>query len=48
LVLNLVDQSTHVRQQLNSKLVASLDELLGFLGGADTGRGAGENDGTSR
>lgn len=47
LVLNLVDQSTHVRQQLDSKLVAGLDELLGVLGGADTGRGASENDSAS-
>ena len=46
-MLNLVDQSTHVRQQLDSKLVAGLDELLGVLGGADTGRGASENDSAS-
>ncbi len=46
-MLNLVNQSAHVRQQLDSKLVTSLDELLGVLGGADTGRGAGENDSTS-
>lgn len=36
-----------MRQQLDSKLVASLDELLGVLSGADTGRGASENDSTS-
>jgi hypothetical protein len=47
LVLDLVDQGTNVRQQLDGKIVTSLNELLGVLGGADTGRGTGENDGTS-
>lgn len=47
LVLDLVDQSTNVRQQLDSKLIASLDELLGVLGSTDTGRGASEDDSTS-
>lgn len=45
-MLNLVDQGTHVRQQLNGKVVTSLDELLGFLSRADTGRGTSQDDGT--
>lgn len=46
LVFNLVDESSDVREQLHGKLIASLDELLGFLSSTNTGRGAGENDGT--
>lgn len=46
-MLDLVDQGTHVRQQLNGELIASLDELLGVLGGADSGGSTGKDDGTS-
>lgn len=47
LVLDLVDEGTNVRQQLDGEFVTSLDELLGVLGGADTGRGTSQDDGTS-
>jgi hypothetical protein len=46
-MLDLVDQSANVRQQLDGKVVASLDELLGVLGGADAGRSTGQDNGTS-
>lgn len=46
-MLDLVDQGTNVRQQLNGKVVTSLDEFLGFLSRANTGRGTSQDDGTS-
>lgn len=46
LVLDLVDQGTNVRQQLDGKVVTSLDELLGVLSGADAGRSTGQDNGT--
>lgn len=45
-MLDLVDQSANVRQQLDGKVVTSLDELLGVLGGADTGRSTSQDNGT--
>jgi hypothetical protein len=47
LVLNLVDQGAHMRQQLDGEFITSLDELLGVLGSADAGGSAGEDNGTS-
>lgn len=47
LVLDLVDQSTDVREQLNSKLITDLDKLLGVLGCANTRRSTGQDDSTS-
>ena len=46
LVFNLVDEGSDVREQLHGKLIAGLNELLGLLSSTNTGRGAGENDGT--
>lgn len=46
LVLNLIDESADVRKELDGELIAGLDELLGVLGSANTGRGTGQNDGT--
>ena len=43
LVLNLVDESSNVRKELDGELVAGFDELLGVLGSADAGRGTGQN-----
>lgn len=48
LVLDLVDESTNVGKQLNSKLISSFNELLGVLSRTDTRRCAGQDDGTSR
>jgi hypothetical protein len=45
-VLNLVDESSDVGEQLDGEFVAGLDELLGLLGSTDPGRGTGQNDGT--
>lgn len=46
-MLNLVDESTNVRKQLNGELIASLNKLLGVLGSANTRRCAGQDDSTS-
>jgi hypothetical protein len=46
LVLNLVDEGSNVRKQLDGKLIASFDELLGVLGCANARRGTGQNDST--
>lgn len=48
LVLDLGDQCSNMGQQLNSKLVASLDKFLRILSCANTGRGAGQDDCTGR
>lgn len=45
-MLDLVDQGTNVRKQLDSEVVASLDELLGVLGSTDTGGSASKNNST--
>jgi hypothetical protein len=45
-VLNLVDESSDVGEQLDGEFVAGLDELLGLLGSTDPGRCTGQNDGT--
>jgi hypothetical protein len=47
-VLDLVDERSNVRKQLDSELITSLDELFGVLGGANTRRGARQDDGASR
>ena len=47
LVLNLVDKSTDVRKKLNGELIASLDEFLWVLSGANTRRSTGQDDSTS-
>jgi len=46
-VLDLVDESSDVREQLDGKLIPGLDKFLGCPGSTNTGRGAGQNDGTS-
>lgn len=47
-MLDLVDKCPNVGQQLNCKLVASLDKFLRVLSCANTGRGAGQDDCTGR
>lgn len=44
LVLDLVDERAHVREQLDGELVGPLDVLLGVLRGTNTGRGAGQDN----
>jgi hypothetical protein len=46
LVLNLIDESSDVRKELDGELVAGLNELLGFFGGSDTRRSTCQNNGT--
>lgn len=46
-MLDLVDESTDVGEQLNGKLISSLNKLLGILSSANTRRRTGQNDGTS-
>lgn len=43
-MLNLIDKCPNVRQQLNGKLVASLEKFLRIHSCSDTGRSAGQYD----
>jgi hypothetical protein len=47
-VLYLIDECSDMGQQLNSKLIASLDKLLRALCCTDTGRGTGQDNCTGR